>query len=269
MSKELTLSEIQKCSLDVLLEFKKICDENNFKFYLTYGTLIGAARHSGFIPWDDDIDVWMPRRDYELFLNYCHEHFKQLGNYRLFHFSNTNNYPYCIARFSDTNFYTEYKGVKNYGLGSFIDLYPLDAIDENDKRFYFKQKRMIKKAHSMSSSYQKGIKGIVLKLYYCTFLFFSFSFTRKNYLKRIDKRAQKFNDNDNVETVAVSTWEINRILLKNDIVSIDEKKLFFEGYEMPVPREYDKVLNQLYGDYMKLPPEEERINHHFYKMYKK
>lgn len=80
----LQLEDIKKISLDILKKVAKICDDNGFRYVLAYGTLIGAIRHHGFIPWDDDIDIQMPRPDYERFLTYMETHKEGVGNLRSF-----------------------------------------------------------------------------------------------------------------------------------------------------------------------------------------
>ena len=80
--KELTLREIQLVQFDVLKRLRDLCDQLNIKFYIMYGTLLGAVRHKGFIPWDDDIDVVMYREDFEVLVDYCNKHMANLHPFR-------------------------------------------------------------------------------------------------------------------------------------------------------------------------------------------
>ena len=101
---ELSLQEIQKGSLEILRIVAKICDKQGLIYYLAYGTLIGAIRHKGFIPWDDDIDIWMPRNDYKKFIEYFIKHKDELKPYELFSVYNNVDYPYEISRISDNRY---------------------------------------------------------------------------------------------------------------------------------------------------------------------
>ena len=123
--KELSLKEIQQGSYEILKVIKRIFDENNWRYYLVYGTLIGAVRHNGFIPWDDDIDIWIPRPDYEKFIDYCIEHKEELYPLELIHYKTNDKYIYPIARMSDSRYIINYDNAKEYGLGLFVALYPV------------------------------------------------------------------------------------------------------------------------------------------------
>ncbi len=266
---ELTLQEIQEGSFQVLLKLKEIFEEHNWKFYLAYGTLIGAVRHKGIIPWDDDIDVWVPRKDYNEFIDYYLSHKNEFGFYQLHHSKTNKKYPYGIARFSDSNYRTDCYDVKDYGLGLFVDLYPLDEIDINDIRYKRNQLRRIKLSSKFDMLSKSLLKNILKKIIKPFVLIFSFKFSMYRYRIYSDKKAQKFN-NTNQKYLSVNAWyeiESNPVL-KSDIYG-EDTFLEFNGVDFRVPSNYDKLLRQEYGDYMKLPPEEDRIGHHYYKAYKK
>ena len=265
---ELTLQEVQKESLEVLKKVKKIFDQNGWKYYLTYGTLIGAIRHEGFIPWDDDIDIWVPRDDYEKFIQYCKENKENLKPFEIIHYSTNIKYIYPIARFSNSNYYTEYDNVKDYGLGLFVDIYPLDGINDDDKSYKKRITRinkdiclagLIKIVKSNST-----IKNIIKYPY---FIFRKILGVNRLLIKQ-DTISKKYNYKDS-EKVWVS-WANKQIAFnKSDIINKEECFKKFENETFRVPLKYDKILTEVYGDYMKLPPKEERIAQHFYKVYKK
>ena len=99
--KQLEFHEVQKTALNVLKRLTEICDELNLKYVLAWGTLIGAVRHQGFIPWDDDIDIMMPRDDYDRLLAYFSEHKDELLPYEALTMETRKNYPHMICRISD------------------------------------------------------------------------------------------------------------------------------------------------------------------------
>ena len=102
--KELTIKETQQISLEILHTVAEICEEQQIRYALIYGTLIGAVRHHGYIPWDDDVDIMMPRPDYERFLEYMKQHVSNYPNLRVFNREECPEYPYMITRISDDRY---------------------------------------------------------------------------------------------------------------------------------------------------------------------
>ena len=263
---ELTMRESQLAALNVLVKIKEIFDAHNWKYYLAYGTLLGAIRHNGFIPWDDDIDIWVPRNDYEAFLTYYKEHKEEFEHLELFHYSTSEKYLYPIARLSDNRYKTVFFDQKEYGIGSFVDIYPLDGINPSDKRFI---KKLYHKTLVISMMGYKDFlpsKNKIVNIF--KYLYWSLlknkPSTKK--LKEIDLKARKYAFGS-TEYFGNVNWEprtcYKMSYLGNGINHV------FEGVEFRIPEHYDELMKQEYGDYMKLPPVEEQVGHHFYKVYKK
>lgn len=126
--KELSVEETQKVSLEILKTVAHICKTIGVRYCLIYGTLIGAVRHHGFIPWDDDLDIMMPRPDYERFLSYFKKHQSEYKHLELFNHDENANYPYMITRISDSRYQINMDNEKPYGMGVFIDIYPYDGL---------------------------------------------------------------------------------------------------------------------------------------------
>ncbi len=122
MREELNIRETQAVSLEILKKVADICEQNGLRYVLQYGTLLGAVRHKGYIPWDDDVDIMMPRPDYEALLAYFKEHASELDHLQFFEPRTCKDYPYMIGRISDDRYQIDMDNEKPYGMGVFIDV---------------------------------------------------------------------------------------------------------------------------------------------------
>ncbi|WP_195270242.1 LicD family protein [Eubacterium sp. 1001713B170207_170306_E7] len=263
---QLSLKQIQYKSLEILKKVDNICTKNNLTYFLAYGTLIGAVRHKGFIPWDDDIDIMMPRKDYNLLLQYFYDNQKSIYPLKVLNVETTKNYPYMIARIIDDRFTVIENRVKvNYGLGLFIDIYPLDALGENtlEIKYTLRKTNFYVQAIKCFLPEDKNLKG--LNHYKAIVLRMFISKSKEYYIKKLISIIKKKNY-ERSKCVGCVVWE-------NDCYekSLVEKtmKMKFEDAEFPVPVGYHEMLTQIYGNYMELPPENERIGHHEYQAFVK
>ena len=262
---ELSLREVQLASLKVLKKIDAICHDQGLRYWAMYGTLIGAVRHHGFIPWDDDLDIVMPRSDYERFLNWFREHSEEvhplvaLDGYR-------DGLPFLITRVSDTT----YKMIGEYGdevpsLGAFVDVYPFDGCGdtiqearEHKQQCMSESRRYLDAGNFAYNNRNAGTVKRALKRVRATLLG-----NPRKYLDKLHKLSlqQSFDDSDYVSCLEWD-WDMSGIYPR----SFFEKTeiLNFEGICMPVPCGYDQILTADYGDYMQLPPENERVGHHYY-----
>ena len=127
---KLSLQENQKIAVGILDAVSKVCDEQGYRYYLVFGTLIGAVRHKGFIPWDDDLDIMMPRPDHDRFVEYFVNHREEFPNLKIFTPDLNKEYPYMITRVSDDRYRIVMENEKPYGMGAFIDIYPYDGMGD-------------------------------------------------------------------------------------------------------------------------------------------
>ena len=272
MEKEyLSMSEIQSVSLEILKKVSDFCDENHIKYFLAYGTLIGAIRHQNYIPWDDDVDIMMERPDYDKFLKLFREK-NETSYLELFTLEDNPNYPYNIARVSDSRYYIEVENEKPCGLGIFIDIYPLDGVGHTKEEALTTMKKTTKYPslifQSTRESYHLGnTKGFIRKvLKFPTYIFAHF-IGKDFFIKKLNKIVSNFNYTES-EYVAVAVWASRPKFYPKEWFK-DLIKWNFGKYEFYIPKCYDEVLRVSYGDYMQLPPVEERIYQHLYKAYKK
>lgn len=272
--KELTLREDQLAALEILKKVAAICDREGFTYFLAYGTLIGAIRHQGFIPWDDDIDIWMPRPDYERLLDYFEAHKDELLPLVAFNQNTCSDYPYMITRISDTNYWLDVTNEKDYGIGTFIDIYVLDGVGGD----YEKARSISVKAKRYSSflfqstreRFQMGItKGLKKRL--LKFPVYCYAKLRgKHYFINKLQSLIDLNTYDCSDYIGCISWCVNteREVLKKEFFETTLKQKF-EDTEFTIPGGYDAILTQIYKTYMQMPPEKDRIPHHLYKTYRK
>lgn len=270
--KILTLKESQHESLKVLIEIRDICKEQGWKYFLAWGTLIGAVRHHGFIPWDDDIDIIMPRRDFTDFLKFMENEYK--GALTIHTRSNTENYPWGIPRVSNDafQFISMVKHQKSYKLGVFVDVYPLDnwcGVIERSNEFKYACDSISKMYRAylnpLDTKEKWKIPGRLFKKLKFSFISRDEPNKGKYVDEQIIKLVKKYSSDDDC-WVGCPTW--------CDYLKIPfEKKWFeksvdmeFENELFSVPIGYDGVLRRTYGDYTKLPPEEKRVPTHDYKI---
>lgn len=249
---KLALEEVKKLQMEILSEVDKFCKENKLCYSLSFGTLIGAIRHKGYIPWDDDIDIMMPRPDYDKFINNFdgyHPDLKLLNSY------NDDCYYKSFSKvYNNRTKFVAY----NYRGGVFIDIFPIDGLPSKESIDQFiKEKREVEIGLWRSSKiYKCADNKTKAFLTYCIkkIIFPS----RKTAIKRLNNFAQKWSFTK--YSLATSSWHGRNYLPKKDFY--DTIPMDFENYRFMCIKEYDKFLKLIYGDYMTLPPEDEQHPHH-------
>ena len=262
--KYLTLEEIHKEETEILKKFISFCDENNLTYYICGGTFLGAIRHKGFIPWDDDIDVMMPRSEFEKMEKILNK--KKIADNLSFISYDNGNMHYPFGKIINTNIKIDESCIKDK-LEQFlwIDIFPMDGIPENErecKKLYRKTRKyrrlllILYAEDSCIENFSKTkLKKIIKKIMRM--------FIRKKHMEKISKKFNEISktyDFNNSKYVGGVSWGYGpqEKLLKKDI---HDCKVDFEGIKVNTISCYEKYLTNLYGDYMKLPPVEKRITH--------
>lgn len=267
---EIGIEELHQVQLKLLKLIAGICDEQNLTYYLCWGTLIGAIRHNGFIPWDDDVDIVMLRPDYEKLIAYLAAHERDLRPVRLMHYSTNKQYIYSIARVCDTRYTIHSDDPGDCGLGVFIDIYPLDGWGntKEDSSIYFRKMHPERRDYYYATKSEfpphneSKWKNVYKRILYRRARLLGVH----RIIKRWDEKAKK----QSVETakyIGNLNWAQNERerIEKSDLVPIKHR---FEDAEFTIPMGYDRILRNYYGNYMQYPPEEERSGHHCYKAFR-
>ena len=263
MSRE-NLEHLHEVLLEILDEITRICDKHNIKYFLTGGTLLGAIRHEGYIPWDDDLDIGMLRNDYEKFLQICKN---ELSDKYIVDNKNTN--PKYYLNFTkirkkntimEQNFQNNYTGPK----GIWVDIFPFDdAVSGNPKDI--KHQAIITKTIFRVLHYKNGF-FLGHKSWLKKIIGILFKIIPNKWLLDYQEKVMKRKNNKNYEyMVALSSSQegikgYNKELLPKSVY-FPLKKGQFEGKIYSIPNNPHIILTRLYGDYMKLLPEEKRVTH--------
>ncbi len=263
--KELTLREIQLKELDILTKFDEVCRKLGIHYYLAYGTLLGAVRHKGFIPWDDDVDVYVPRKDYELLILEFNNVVGNDSTFRLEPYVEGSKY-YTFAKIVDLNtlidrpsaYITEPKKL-------WIDIFPLDEVPNSKvfRKLHLKWSVFLFTIFCMaitnpnSESRTKGLMG--------KWNSFWGSLYRRIGIDRLQKwiiRNSKKFEGKGKNYVGCTTFCLEK---ENEAFPFEYisngRYLDFEGKKFMAFSNPEEYLTQIYGDFMKIPPKEKQINH--------
>jgi len=267
------LRKLQLTQLEILKDIDRFCEENSIQYFLAYGTALGAIRHGGFIPWDDDIDIIMERSEFDKFVGLAKKKMSQ--KYDVLTMQKTSGYVSTFAKLSKkgTKFIEATNTNPRYQQGIFIDIFPYDYISNDKKQrernfrsawFWGKICILCEISDPILPNALSPLKKIIAK-FGCKVihvLLKMIKLDKQKAYKKYLKYATMYNK-DNVESKYLADFSDlypeRTIISKMDLYPA--KTMFFEGVEFPVPNNIDAHLKAVYGDYMKLPPIEERHNH--------
>ena len=268
------IAELKEIQLGILRKVDELCKAHHLKYFMSDGTLLGAVRHKGYIPWDDDVDIMMPRPDYDKLLAYLKNHIQEYPHLEVFNREECKNYPYMITRISDNRYEIDMANEKPYGMGVFIDIYPYDGLGKTKDeavKYGLKGDRLSSLCYQATREHFaiETTTSLFRKIAKLPVYLYAKLRGKDCFQDKLEKLA-RVKDYDSSEYIGCVIW-----------LSWGEKDIFprkwfdetimmpFGKYEFRVPKEYDKVLRHEYGDYMQLPPEKDRVGHHFFKVYKK
>lgn len=246
--KKISFEDQKKIQFEMLVEIDSFCRKNNIRYTLAYGTLIGAIRHKGFIPWDDDVDIMMPLPDMlrfkELFISdtmcYCDV-------------DTSSKYPYSFSRISNTKTYSK-DGLISRNYGVCIDLYPVLGLpDSYDKieLFFAEANSYLRKRLNMMR-----LRNLVVKYAPVQNIPF-YSKVMKNYRDLLFQFSYENSKYFFTNGGGIALHNVHDFDMFEDMVDVE-----FEGHTFLAIKRYDDYLRRIYGDYMQLPPDEKRVPYH-------
>lgn len=271
--RNISLSEHQEIIYDLLYKLDDFCKTNNIRYFLGYGSLLGAVRHSGIIPWDDDADVMMERSEYERFQELITAN--PPTGYKAYSINSTKGYYYPFIKFGKekTLLVEPFKYVPKKGIGINIDVFPVDGCvgtSREDAQEYAGHffpvfySSLNKRFHSSLKDYS-GLRG---KLYYFLKIKLQrFGFFQKYYFKQLYATAKQFSVKD-AKYYSCISWSFNG---PKNVHSTEYIKTLIEVpfgcRKLPIPQGYDYILSEEYGDYMTPPSEKGKESTHQHEVY--
>ncbi len=265
----ITDTEKKELLVEILTKLDTIFEENNITYYLAYGTLLGAVRHQGFIPWDDDIDLLLPRESFIRLIHLCEEQKEKLKelNLEIVEYGRNKKDYYKRFKIADTRTVMEEFGEERSAV--FVDIFPLDCFPNVSQKKLIKYQKKILLIDNLCSlcNYGKG-QGHGMKKIIYTIILSGHKIVGCERMKKIYEN----------QLIKLTEYRDNGVLCDSEggighshfFMSTQWGKMIkipFEKNLFSVPENYDAVLTMCYGDYMQLPPEEQRHSHEYYKMY--
>lgn len=265
--------KLQLKILELAKEIDLICKKNNIEYYITYGSCLGAVRHKGFIPWDDDFDIMVKYEHYEKFLDAC----KRELNPEKYFVQTLETDPYYYLSFAKirnikTTFLVKGEDFDHMVNGIYIDIFPLVGYPKGKlKQLIFN----INRAFALSANRNVINNKILRKIFQLILKIFG----KERIIKYCTKQCVKYKCNECEQVVSVFDGDGIKVNLTSNRILGKPTYVQFEDTKLPIPENYDEYLRNIYGDYMKLPPKEvmERTSHtpyildldYSYKEYKK
>lgn len=256
------MTDIQSIEFEILKEFIKICNELNLTYYLVCGSALGAVKYQGFIPWDDDVDVALPRRDYEIFCKKAQDMLPEhifLQNYKT-----QSTFPriYSKLRNSCTTYIEKGTAGIQMNHGIFIDVFPLDGYPMDSveiKRLEFNKKKIKLQVECVFNVDY----GFIRNTFFRFERILRYHRRTAQLIKKLDKYISKWDTDMSDIWCNHGNWQGSLEYASREQYG-KGTWASFEGLKVRIPEKYDEYLTQKYGDWRADLPEEQQVGHHYY-----
>ena len=269
MEKDLDLRDIQLEAFKILLSFVDVCKKNNLTYYISGGTYLGAVRHKGFIPWDDDIDVAMPRKDFNHFIAIAKEQLP--SEYSLNRFTVNSDSLWYVLKIENPCFHLlNCTAKRKMNVNLWIDVFPLDGLPENT---------LLRKIHCIHLLILRGLYKLAyfdlivdysnknrplyenIIIWISQYIKLSKFINGRKVMKKIDDTLSKYDFyNSKYIMNFMGSYKFKSIMNREEIYA-EGREYDFEGVKLNGPKDYDAYLKKIYGEYMQLPPVNQRNWH--------
>ena len=249
------IKELRNLQMGILDHIHQFCESHRITYFLSSGSLIGAVRHKGYIPWDDDLDIYMPRSEYEKFVQAYHD---TTGVYRILNPKKESHYFYTFAKVVDQRTLMVEDETQGYEIGVYVDVFPVDYVPEDMKQRekVFRRKRLLYKIRRSKLSQQNPYKSALA--YWC----YRLLPVTVNQLNRwIENLIVRKGPTQMVCNMTEAGPGLTHCFPAACMDSVTD--IAFEDRIYKTMVGYKKYLECTYGDYMTLPPEDQRVTHHF------
>lgn len=262
-----TLRKVQLTQLEIACEIKRICDENQIEYFIDGGTLLGAVRHKGFIPWDDDLDIGMSRNQYNKFVHIASKQLKDEFFLQTWDTDKGYGYTYAKVRKKNTIYLERVAQDSTANNGIFVDIFPYDNYPDNrlKRKLLCSQLTILKMILKVKCHFYpwKETEHTNVKRWfiYLPIRFFA-CFSEKEIIKRKYLRlATSYNKEKTTQVFPQVAERLGATVMKREYLE-QTISMKFENILFSAPKEYDAYLTELYGDYMTPPPLDKRKNIH-------
>ena len=265
MSVKEEMQKLHSCHLILAEEIKRICDKHNIRYFIVAGTLLGAIRHGGFIPWDDDMDIAMLRPDYERFIEVAKTELSEKFFLQSFETDESYAMPFAKLMLNGTVLMERNTSKNTTHKGIYVDIFPFDNVPDDaalqkkhNRKLYFQRRILLAKQNYLIA--EKG--QLVKRFVYFVLKVLSFFSTKKALQNALLKEMNRYN---NITTKRICLFGGAYGYFKESVERewfSEAAEIKFEDTVLSAPKGYEEYLKYFYGDYMKLPPEDKRYNRH-------
>lgn len=259
------LAELKIIQMDVLEVVDKFCTENNIRYSLACGSFLGAIRHKGYIPWDDDIDIYIPREDYERFIRTFPD---ELNHIKVASMERELKWNRAYAQAYDNRTVMDEYANTPVKVGVYIDIYPIDNVPDSDVEWlrYNKLRRSLIRTYELKYIPIRWDRSIVKNIILILGKALLFPVSSRRMAMLINRWAQRYNGKGYSRSFECVQGMLQKRPFKSSLMK-EFTRTPFEGRQFLIMKDYDAYLSNAYGNYMQLPPKEKQVPHHKFDAY--